>query len=94
MPDTAAFLELKKDESCPQDLNYNELISDILTEVMLNMAKGQYPPFVTKETTRDMNTLVNEMTSYLIHCYARSVEEERDFKVSLNKISEKNRLKL
>ena len=78
-------MELKKDESCPQDLNYNELISDILTEVMLNMAKGQYPPFVTKETTRDMNTLVNEMTSYLIHCYARSVEEERDFKVSLNK---------
>ena len=87
MPDTAAFLALKtaeNEESCPQDIDWKELISDILTEVMLKMANGQYPPIVSKETTnRNMNTLINEMTSYLMQCYARSHQEEKDQKVCL-----------
>jgi len=84
LPDTAAFLALKtaeNEESCPQDIDWKELISDILTEVMLKMANGQYPPIVSKETTnRNMNTLINEMTSYLMQCYARSHQEEKDQK--------------
>merc|ERR1712223_699923 len=80
----AAFLALKtaeNEESCPQDIDWKELISDILTEVMLKMANGQYPPIVSKETTnRNMNTLINEMTSYLMQCYARSHQEEKDQK--------------
>ena len=87
LPDTAAFLALKtaeNEESCPQDIDWKELISDILTEVMLKMANGQYPPIVSKETTnRNMNTLINEMTSYLMQCYARSHQEEKDQKVCL-----------
>ena len=85
--DTAKFMEQKTDEEenkdKQKDCNYNELISDILTEVLLKMAKGHYPPFVTKETSRDQNTLENEMTAYLIQCYARSLDEKS--KVSCEK---------
>merc|ERR1711981_748608 len=51
LPDTAAFLALKtaeNEESCPQDIDWKELI--------------------------------NEMTSYLMQCYARSHQEEKDQK--------------
>ena len=89
IPDTAEFMEQKTDEEenkdKQKDCNYNELISDILTEVLLKMAKGHYPPFVTKETLRDPNTLENEMTAYLIQCYARSLDEKS--KVSCEKIA-------
>ena len=75
------------ESSCPQDIDWKELISDILTEVMLKMANGQYPPIVSKETNRNMNTLINEMTSYLMQCYARSHQEEKDQKVCFFKSS-------
>jgi len=60
--------------------NYNELISDILTEVLLKMAKGNYPPGVDKASARDVNSLMNEMTSYLVRCYSKVLIEENDHK--------------
>ena len=50
LPDTANLLKLKSEEKDPNNgaitatkslETYNELISDILTEVLMNMAKGK-----------------------------------------------------
>ena len=48
LPDTAGFLQMKFQENSVDGKSstlesYNELISDILTEVIMNMAKGNCP---------------------------------------------------
>jgi len=94
LPETAALLKLKSEQlESDKDQNdqgaiitksgsetYNELISDILTEVLMKMAKGNYPPGVEKNPVRDVNSLMNEMFSYLLICYSKVHNEENDRK--------------
>ena len=41
---------------------------------------GNYPPGVDKASARDVNSLMNEMTSYLVRCYSKVLIEENDHK--------------
>jgi len=84
LPDTAALQVLKTEQK--ENLNhleyYNELISDILTEVLSKMAKGKYPPGVEKSSQRNANSLMDEMTKYLITTYSKTLNQESDHKNS------------
>lgn len=61
--------------------DYKELVSDILTEVLANMANGIYPPNITKAGgQRNANSLMDEMTGYLRKCYERVADEDRSQK--------------
>ena len=41
---------------------------------------GNYPPGVEKNPVRDVNSLMNEMFSYLLICYSKVHNEENDRK--------------
>ena len=77
LPEASTFLSLT-DWSSSAQVDYNELISDILTEVMMQMNQGTFPCNID-HSPGDANGLTNTMTAYLIDCYGR-VKEELDHK--------------
>ena len=79
LPEASTFLSLT-DWTSNSQVDYNELISDILTEVMMQMNQGTFPCNVDQSLANgDANGLINSMTAYLIDCYGR-VKEELDHK--------------
>ncbi|TRY79837.1 hypothetical protein TCAL_10916 [Tigriopus californicus] len=56
---------------------YNDVIADILTEVIFIMTEGTYPPGVAKKSAA---SLQDSIVAYLFNCYERIAEEERTYK--------------
>ena len=61
-------------------LDYREIISDILTEVLTGMTKNIYPPKVTNSGEKQMSSMKENMFRYLVKCYDDINLEERKHK--------------
>jgi hypothetical protein len=58
----------------------NAPVETLDTYYYLLFILGNYPSNVVKASKRDMNTLVDEMTSYLTKCYSKINDEEHNHK--------------
>ena len=56
------------------------LLVRLFDKEKLSFFPGNYPPGVDKASARDVNSLMNEMTSYLVRCYSKVLIEENDHK--------------
>ena len=79
LPEVSTFLSLSAFEEGNKEakIDYDELTSDILTEVMLQV--NQVPNTV-QVTSGDVHGITNAMTTYLMECYSRVLSEEADHK--------------
>ena len=82
LPDSSTFASLTAFEEGNKEakIDYNELISDILTEVMLQINQGVCPSNISQVAAGDVHGIINTMTAYLMKCYSRVLSEEADHK--------------
>ena len=82
LPEVSTFLSLSAFEEGNKEakIDYDELTSDILTELMLQVNHGVCPSNIVQATSGDVHGITNTMTAYLMECYSRVLSEEADHK--------------
>ena len=71
-------------------LNYSEVVSDILTEILIGMTKKIYPSKATKLGNKATHDIKEDMFRYLVQCYEDVGIEERNNKkkIALSSLAE------
>ena len=69
-----------RDSDITQNLDYREVISEILTEVLTGMRRGIYPSKITKSDPKLGRKVKDDMFNYLVKCYENVITEERNNK--------------
>ena len=82
LPEASTFQSLSNFEEGNKEakIDYDELTSDILTEVMLQVNHGVCPSNIVQAVSGDVHGITNTMTAYLMECYSRVLSEEADHK--------------
>ena len=73
LPEASTFQSLSNFEEGNKEakIDYDELTSDILTEVMLQVNHGVCPSNIVQAVSGDVHGITNTMTAYLMECYSR-----------------------